>query len=200
MAARPVAKIVQVTLSSAFLSLEQFATHGRDAQSVRGCCLDATLQLGEEALRLGVARGLAFVRWSVRDDPDFIEHWALALDEARVLDPTAAQVDGNPGPLRRMDDYPPNFMHPRRYPVEGVMSAFGADGVSGGDRFSRREIWSLHRWLFRHDLRAALARPSPRHLLVTCSTLARTGLLLVIDALMQRAFDRLARLTALRDG
>jgi hypothetical protein len=24
----------------------------------------------------------------VRDDPDFIERWALALDDAQVLDPT----------------------------------------------------------------------------------------------------------------
>jgi hypothetical protein len=95
-----------------------------------------------------------------------------------------------------MNEYLAKFMHPRRDPVERMTSAFGA----GGGRLSRREIWSLHRWLFRHDMRPALARPSPRHLLVTCRTLTRTGLLLVIDALMQRAFDRLARLAALRGG
>lgn len=185
-----------MTLSSGFLSLEQYAAACGDSQQVRGRCLDATLLLGREALRLGVAQRVAFVRWHVRNDPDFLEHWALVLDDDRVIDATAAQVDGDPRALRRMDEYPANYVSPRRYPVEGLVPLLDTGETAQGWRFSRRQIWSLHHWLFRHDARLALGQRSPRDLVGACGAFIRTGVTLVMDACLERAVNRLARLVA----
>lgn len=191
--------MVQVTFSSAFLSLEQFAAAGvRDVDGARGRCLDATVELGREALRLGFAQRVAFVRWHVRNDPEFLEHWALALDDGRVIDPTAAQVDGDPRALRRMDEYPANYVSPRRYPVDGLMPVLATPDAASGWRYSRGQMWSLHRWMFRHDAREALLAASPRDLAQACLALARSAFALTVEGALERAIKRAARLQASR--
>ncbi len=188
-----------MTFSSGFLSLEQFAyEHARDAQDARGRCLDATVELGREALRLGVSQRVAFVRWHVVNDPEFMEHWALALDDGRVIDPTAAQVDGDPRALRRMDEYPANYLSPRHYPVDGLVPLMEAQGPAHGLRYSRRQMWFLHRWLFRHDTRAAVRARSARDLADAGRALMRSAFMLAVDAALERAVNRAARLQARR--
>jgi hypothetical protein len=39
---------------------------------------------------------VAFARWHVRSPPEFLEHRALALDDERVLDATAARSTAIP--------------------------------------------------------------------------------------------------------
>lgn len=158
-----------MTFSSGFLSLEQFACAGsHDADAARGRCLGATIELGREALRLGVAQRVAFVRWHVHGDPEFLERWALALDDDRVLDPTAAQIDGDPTPLRRRDEHPANDVSPKRYPVDRLVPLLGARAPAHGWRYSRRQIWRLHQGLFRHDMRSALRTGSVREFVEAC--------------------------------
>ena len=192
-------RIVQVTLSSGILSLEQFASADcRDAESARGRCLDATVELGREALRLGVAQQVAFVRWHVLNDPDFMEHWALVLDDGRVIDPTAVQVDGDPRALRRMDEYPANYVSPRRYPVDSLVPMLDAGEPANGWRYSRRQMWSLHRWMFRHDVQAGVRARSPRDLAEAGRTLACSAFALAVDAALEWAVNRAAKVQARR--
>lgn len=178
--------------------MEQFAAGCVDPREVRGRCLDATLQLGREALRLGMAQRVEFVRWHVRNDPDFLEHWALVLDGDRVIDPTGAQVDGDSRAVRRMSEYPANYVSPRRYPVEGLVPVLGADEPAHGWRFSRRQIWSLHRWLFKHDARLAIGQRSLRDMADACGAVVRTAFMLLLDACLERTVHRLTKLMARR--
>ena len=188
-----------MTFSSGFLSLEQFASERvRDAAGARGHCLDATVELGREALRLGFSQRVAFVRWHVLDDPEFMEHWALALDDGRVIDPTAAQVDGDPRALRRMDEYPVNYVSPRHYPVDGMVPLLETLESAHGLRYSRRQLWLLHRWLFRHDIRAAVRARSARGLADVGRALLQSVFMLSVDATLERAVQRAALLQARR--
>ena len=105
--------------------LERYAIaeHCRSGPESSGLCFHAALTLGQLARRLGLEEKVAFVRWRVRRDVNFLEHWALVLDSGTVLDMTAVQVDGNPHPLRRVDSYPANYVRPRQYPAAIVLSA-----------------------------------------------------------------------------
>ena len=82
--------------------LERYAIagHHKSGSESRGLCFQATLTLGQEARRLGLEGKVAFVRWRVRRDVNFLEHWAIVLDNARVLDMTAVQVECAGRPAR----------------------------------------------------------------------------------------------------
>src|SRR3954468_24819578 len=95
-----------VLKDSFFAPLEGLAVasfHGNAVQS-RGLCLHASVEFCREARRRGMGRELFLVRWLVRGDLDFLEHWAVASKNGRILDMTAAQVDGDPRPVRRPDE------------------------------------------------------------------------------------------------
>jgi hypothetical protein len=188
-----------VSLSSAFLPLERFAADQRcDASSARGRCLDATVQRAREASRVGVAQRVVFVRWEVRGDPDFLEHWALELEDGQVLDMTAAQVDGDPRVLRRVTDYPANYVRPRRYPVHSLVGILADPDRPAGWHYPVRRLWSLHRRLFRHDTAAALRSLSVTELFAATRALARAALGLLLHAALECATRRLARLQSRR--
>ncbi len=158
------------------------------------------MQLAREAARLGVAPRVAFVRWDVRGDPEFLEHWALALEDGQVIDMTAAQVDGDPRALRRMDDYPANYVRARRYPVASLLHILGEREPAPGWRYPGRQLWALHRWLFRHDAAAAARTRSLRELAGASRAVVRAAVGLLMDAAFERAMGRLARLLARQDG
>jgi hypothetical protein len=167
------------------------ATHRHDnAVAARGRCLHATLTLGREAARLGLAERVAVVRWRVRDDADFLEHWALSLENGRVLDMTAVQVDGHPRPLREIDGYPANYVQARRYPLGLVLGGLPpADPPDG--RYPLRALWRLHRRLYRFDARRAIRARSARSLFEAAVQLGRVALTLTAGSLLERAIRRL---------
>jgi hypothetical protein len=150
--------------------------------------------LGQEARRLGLEEQVAFVRWGVCEDVNFLEHWALVSDNSTVLDMTAVQVDGNPYPLRGLESYPANYVRQRQYPASIVLAVMERH-TSGQDRnFSRRLIWALHRRLFRHDAGKALRSCSPLTLIDAVAELARRGTTLYIGYLLELAIARMSRI------
>ncbi|MEP6501773.1 MAG: hypothetical protein ABJD97_00455 [Betaproteobacteria bacterium] len=182
---------------SRFTSLEGLAIaslRGTPEES-RGLCLHASVEFGRQARRLGMAGRLSFVRWHVRDDSDYLEHWALATANGRILDMTAAQVDGDPRPLRRVDDYPANYVRPRLYPAAVVLEVMDGNAPEPGHRYPRRLLWRLHARLFRHDAGAALRAGSPRALGHAVAAMARCAFALPAGFVLERALARAVTLS-----
>ena len=176
--------------------LERYAIvmHHKSAPESRGLCFQATLTLGREARRLGLEGHVAFVRWCVRRDVNFLEHWALVLDDGRVFDMTAVQVDGNPQPLRRLANYPANYVRPRQYPAAIVLAVMDRHVPEQDRHFSRRLLWGLHRRLFRHDASKALRGYSPLALIDAVAELMRRGATLYMGYLLELAIARMSRI------
>jgi len=181
-----------VSMEIDFAALERFAVaNARPTLALaRGTCLHAALELAAEAKRLGLAEHACMVRWRLRDDPAYLEHWALRLDDGRVLDTTAVQVDGDARVVRRVSEYPAQLGRPRRYPIDTVFEAVGHPATAAGDRFSRRSIWRLHGRLFRHDARKALRAIAPRELLGAVGALLKCAYALAVSRLLESATTR----------
>ena len=156
--------------------------------------MQATLTLGQEARRLGLEEQVAFVRWGVSEDVNFLEHWALVRDDCTVLDMTAVQVDGNPYPLRLLESYPGNYVRRRQYPVAIVLDVMERQTSEHGLNFSRRLLWALHRRLFRHDAGKALSSGSPLAFIDAFAELARRGMTLCTGYMLERAIVRMSRI------
>ncbi len=170
------------------------AQHYRSVSESSGLCLHAALTLGQAACRMGLEGGVAFVRWRVHGDLDFLEHWALVLEGGTVLDMTAVQVDGNPDPLRRLDSYPANYARPRQYPVGVVLEVMEPPLREAERQFSRRLLWRLHARLFRYDAAKALRERSAWALLGAIDEVLRRGMTLCVGYLLERAIGRMSRI------
>ena len=140
---------------SPMAALEQYAwAHCLpSAREARGLCLHASVDLAAQAHRLGLSRQVSLLRWRLKVDPDFNEHWALKVAEDVVLDLTAAQIDGKPMPRRRIASYPSHFGRPSEYPIELVLPHAMSGPLDG--RVARRVIWRLHRALAWYECSAA---------------------------------------------
>jgi hypothetical protein len=176
--------------------LDRYAVAGHygSVPESSGLCLHAALTLGQEARRLGLDGQVAFVRWGVCRDMNFLEHWALVRDSCTVLDMTAVQVDGNPYPLRRLESYPANYVRRRQYPAAIVLDVMERHVPERGRQFSRRLLWALHRRLFRHDAGKALRACSPLALIDAVAELARRGVTLCAGYLLELAIARMSRI------
>ena len=170
------------------------ANHHTSAAESRGLCFQAALALGREARSLGLDGRVRFIRWRVRKDVYFLEHWALALDDGSVLDMTAIQVDGNPNPLRSAEGYPDNYVRPRRYPIALVLAVMESGVLEPGQHYPRRLLWQLHRRLFRYEAGGALRTRSPLALRDACAALSHSGVTLCTGYLLEQAIKRLSRL------
>jgi len=179
-------------MSDDYSSLERFALeHARSTLVMaHGTCLHATLELAVEARRLGLGARASIVRWALRRDPAFTEHWALVLEDGRVLDTTAVQVDGDPRPLRTLDEYPAKFQSPRRYPMETILSTMSHNVLTADDRYPRRLIWRLHWRLFLHDAGNGVRSMAPRELCEALVAILRCGFALAISYLIDCAAAR----------
>jgi hypothetical protein len=172
-----------------YASLERFAAvRARPTLWLaQGTCLHATMELAAEARRLGLGRCVSVVRWRVQGDPAFLEHWALALENGQALDTTAIQVDGNPRPLRRLDEYPANYRSPRHYPLEVVSDVIDVRSLSADHRYPLRQIWRLHCRLFWHDARTAVLSAAPRALMEAIVAVVRCGFVLSLGYMIESA-------------
>lgn len=130
----------------------------------------------------------------MRDDLDYLEHWAVVTEGGRVLDLTAVQVDGDPRPSRRVDEYPANYVRPRLYPASVVLSAMSGDVLTPDHRYLRWQLWGLNLQLFRHDAAQALWSASPRALFEAVAALSCCGFSLSTGYLLDRALARTAAL------
>ena len=166
----------------------------RSVSESSGLCLHAALTLGQAARRMGLEDKVAFVRWRVHRDVNFLEHWALVVEGGTVLDMTAVQVDGNPDPLRRLDGYPANYLRPSQYPVAVVLDVMERPLLDAERHFSRRLLWNLHGRLFRHDVAKAWRERSVLALFGAADEVARRGMTLGGGYLLERAIGRMSRI------
>jgi len=186
---------------SCFAVLEQLAVQNRydTVTEARGTCLHASIEFARTARRLGVEDRLTFVRWRVRNDQDCLEHWAVAMEGGHVLDLTAVQVDGDPRPSRRLDEYPSHYVRPLLYPTHLVIEAMASEALAAPHRYPRRHLWRLHRRLFCHDGALAISSRSPSALGQAIAALASCVFALLTGYLLERAHARASALSSRLD-
>ena len=126
-----------------------------------GRCLSVSLEFALAAQRqLDV--DVELVKWRVKDDPDYVDHWAVLLDSDNVVDLTRVQVDGSTKMVCRIGDYPTNYVNRRVYPASLLGPAYPARRAPGAARLSNTFLWRCGTQLLRHDLAAALRGRDPR--------------------------------------
>ncbi len=132
------------------------------SEDAAGRCLALSLDIALLA-RARLKVDLELVRWQVRDDPDYIEHWAVALGDGEVLDPTRAQVDGQTTLTSALGSYPANFVAQRQYPASLLLDLYQpcTDGPPA-ERLPARVLVACALRICRHDLRLAWRQRSAR--------------------------------------
>ncbi len=139
------------------------ALRARTAAQAKGFCFASTMEFSLAARQEGLHADV--VVWSVRDDPDFLEHWAVLFGKDQVVDLTRLQVDGRHGVSFHVDDYPANFVRRRVYPAQLFLPGYEAQlSVLEGPRSQLSVAQLCHwRWLMlRHDCRGNPLRRLPR--------------------------------------
>jgi len=124
-------------------------------QDAAGHCLSVSLDFALAA-RQFYGFDTRLIRWSVIDDRNYADHWAVLLDDEWVLDMTHVQVDGNTALMARIDSYPCNFRNARIYPCDLLTGAYVESQAQDAERFTSRFLWYCGSRLFRHDMHAAL--------------------------------------------
>lgn len=130
-------------------------------EEAQGRCLGASLELAAFAYKLGFAPRL--VMWRVLNDPSYHDHWAVAVQPGRVIDPTHVQVDGSSDVLQALQSYPVNYAAPRFYLYAEVVPQAWTTTRSGR-RFSWRFMGTLRWRIFAHEWRTARATRDRSHL------------------------------------
>lgn len=121
----------------------------RSPNQAHGQCLMTSLELAVAARDI---EGLSLLRWRVKNDPDFHEHWALRLSGDEAIDPTRVQVDGKRAVVKSIATYPATYFLAGEYPLTIFLTA----PVTGAKqlRIYKRPVpmrWSMHR----HDVTVA---------------------------------------------
>ncbi|RQP26549.1 hypothetical protein [Piscinibacter terrae] len=125
-------------------------------EEAAGHCLSVSLDFALAARQFyGVESRL--IKWSVTDDRNYVDHWAVLLDDERVLDMTHVQVDGRATLVARIAGYPANFRDARVYPAELLTDAYLESQQQETGRLTNRFLWTCGSRLFRHDAKAAIA-------------------------------------------
>jgi hypothetical protein len=133
----------------------------RRIHEATGRCLSISLEFALAArARLGAE--VMLVKWNVRDDPFYIDHWAVQLDEQNVLDLSRVQVDGSSALVCPVDGYPHNYQRRRTYPAALLLDEYVSTGASGRPRLSTRFMWICGTRLWRFDMAQAWRNASVR--------------------------------------
>jgi hypothetical protein len=139
------------------------ALRARTPAQAKGFCYASSMEFSLAARHEGLHANV--VVWSVRGDPDFLEHWAVLLGKDQVVDLTRQQVDGRSGVSFHVDDYPSNFVRRRVYPAQLFLPGYEAklstlEGPRGQLSVGQLCQW---RWLMlRHDCRGNALTQLPR--------------------------------------
>ncbi|HEY8024067.1 MAG TPA: hypothetical protein VIF60_05840 [Burkholderiaceae bacterium] len=128
--------------------------HIADPKEAFGRCFAATLEFAACADGHGYETQL--IRWQVAHDPDFCDHWAILFHESTVLDLTRVQVDGNPDLVHKLDTYPANYHHPRRYPSAILLQNFQRLTESRLGRLPFWFMWDCGVAMVCYDIRSAI--------------------------------------------
>ena len=128
-------------------------------QEASGRCLFLSLEMAKAALARGM--DLDLVVWSVVGDPQFLDHWAVAISDTKVIDLTRVQVDGKTGLLYDIGAYPGNFVRRRHYPASLLTPALAANRPSPDGQCGARFLCTVRWRMFKHDLRRSAASGDP---------------------------------------
>lgn len=130
------------------------AFHLLDADEAAGRCLSVAFDVAIEAkARLGL--DLNLIRWRVVADPHYMDHWAILLDDGRVLDPTRVQVDGSRALVGPAGGYPQNFLEARVYPASLLIARYQRTPLRAEGRLNSGFMWRCALSMLSFDLRAA---------------------------------------------
>jgi hypothetical protein len=91
----------------------------RSADDAKGKCFQTSARF---AIAFSEFVDLRLIRWEVKGDADYCEHWCIGLSDTEVLDLTRVQVDGTKDVLHHIDDYPDNYRQMRQYPASTILS------------------------------------------------------------------------------
>ena len=164
----------------------------KGAASAIGRCLSISLDVAVEAQRRRLGLDVKLVKWHVVNDPHFVDHWAVMLDDERVIDVTRAQVDGKNTLVCGINDYPANFKNRRVYPARLLTSVYQVSCPSSSVRLSDHFLWRCGTRLFAFDLAEALRA---RRLAMFAATLriGATFLRCFLMASARHALDKRAK-------
>lgn len=126
----------------------------KDALQARGRCFALALSYAAFVRELGIE--VELLRWTVRDDPEFCEHWAIKFGRHQALDLTRIQVDGKVDPAIRIQDYPSNFVALRSYPSQILINSVTVRQLRNGERLPAKFMLRSHWALTRHDMLEAM--------------------------------------------
>jgi hypothetical protein len=127
-------------------------------EAAHGRCLVLSLYLAERAqATLGVE--LELVRWRVRGDPHFRDHWAVWVNEQTVIDLTRVQVDGQTQLAGPAGAYPQNYVDMRRYPARLLLIDLHSEvHARPSGVLPCMHLRGFARRILMHDLRVAWAQ------------------------------------------
>ncbi len=112
------------------------------ADEAAGHCLSLSLDFALVAKHLHDI-DVDLVKWTVADDPAYVDHWAVVLHGDTVIDLTRVQVDGTTHLTAAMVDYPANFRTPRIYPASLLARAYADARTQDSARLSNRSKYLL---------------------------------------------------------
>lgn len=94
----------------------------RDPVKASGHCFPMSMAFAQDACGYGLQPQL--VRWDAIGDEEYRDHWAVLLDDEKVIDFTRSQIDDAPGVIHRIDSYPATLSGARTYPVEFLLNIY----------------------------------------------------------------------------
>jgi hypothetical protein len=130
------------------LARHMAATSRADAE---GYCLGLTLDFASRAQQ-DLQMDLHLVHWHLKGDPHYRDHWAIWLDEDRIIDLTRAQVDGSRRWACSPRDYPAHYAQARTYPASVLMRGLPHDLFAKGTRLPDAALRTLWNNMLRFDL------------------------------------------------
>lgn len=163
----------------------------KTSREAYGRCLCSTLELCSAAQKLGIDANV--IVWKVINDKDFHDHWAVAIDEARIIDITRAQIDNRQELVFQLSDYPDNFVSYRIYPSQQLVAKY-LRHKEAGDKLTSRQMWSLYGQLLRHDIRHGLLHRNVKTLVKGALLFGRFGVSYSINQGIARLSARQAKL------
>jgi hypothetical protein len=170
------------------------ALRARTPAQAKGFCYASTMEFSLAARHEGLHTDV--VVWSVRDDPDFLEHWAVLLGKDQVVDLTRQQVDGRNGVSFHVDDYPANFVRRRAYPAQLFLPGYEAQLSTLERARGQQSVGQVCHWrwlMLRHDCcgNPLLRLPRIAHAAASLLKAAVVGLLHASTVAMRQRRDRL---------
>jgi hypothetical protein len=162
-------------------------------EDAAGRCFALSLEAALRA-RDSLAADLWLLRWQVRNDPDYVEHWAVGIGPSHALDLTHMQVNGKPDLLVPVSSYPANFLPCRSYPAAPLLALYQRLGSTRGDRLTSRFLLACAMHIFGHDMRLAWRLRSARCAVGALGQIFRFSSVFTLNCLTRSLEGRVMRL------